>query len=66
MLEKVFKNGVIYLILTNSFPSPFCSVHIHVRSPSCVCVHLSVWTSKAGHIQAEPAGHGQGIQTETD
>lgn len=46
------------------FPSR--SDHIRLRGYPRVRVHLSIWTSKAGHIQAEPARRRRGIQTETD
>lgn len=46
--------------------SLLCSDLLCIWSPPGVCFHLPIRTSKTGHIQAEPAGHRQGVQTETD
>lgn len=43
-----------------------CSAVICVRSHLGVRVHLLVRASKAGHVQAEAAGHEPGIQGEAD
>lgn len=48
------------------FPSLLCSPVICLWSHPGVCFHLPVRTPKAGHVQAEPAGHRRRSQTETD